>query len=567
MDYRKISLRRWIAWQIPALLIFGAAPAAAQQSSWNTNASGEYQVPANWTGGVPTGFDAAMFARGAGASYSVSLPGGPTTLVSQIIVEANDVTLTSSDPLAKFRAFGSDREEERGLYVGRQQTGAIFTMDMNDFQVRTATVGHEANSHGTINIGRAEAVMWIADFSDDQIPANFILGRYGAGVLDVTGGWAFMIGDHSDAHFGRYAGGSGVANIIGPTANLSVGGGHVIGFAGYGELNVAGGGLVQSFSNSVLGAVEGGVGEARVTGAGTQWRNFSRLVVGDEGEGRLRIEQGAKTTSNNAWIGYDVTGRGSVEIDGAGSFWDVLYTLEVGVFGVGELTVRNQARVEASRIEIAEFGAVRGNSTLDGFVLNGGIIAPDAVNGQLAITGNYQQTDVGQLLVELGSVDNYSHLDVAGAATLAGTLKVQLSGGFAPAAGQSFDVLDYASVSGQFTTIDLPSLPNELQWDASNLYTTGVLGISPVFTADFDDDGDVDGEDLIEWQAAFGPTSADANGVDFLAWQRQRGSKRAVSSSTTASAAVAKASAVPEPAALGLLSPLALMWMGMRRRA
>jgi hypothetical protein len=54
------------------------------------------------------------------------------------------------------------------------------------------------------------------------------------------------------------------------------------------------------------------------------------------------------------------------------------------------------------------------------------------------------------------------------------------------------------------------------------------LDASPLATADFDADGDVDGNDLATWQTAYGVTSAgdatgdgETNGADFLAWQRQ----------------------------------------------
>ena len=46
--------------------------------------------------------------------------------------------------------------------------------------------------------------------------------------------------------------------------------------------------------------------------------------------------------------------------------------------------------------------------------------------------------------------------------------------------------------------------------------------------ADFDDDNDVDGEDLADWLSAFGPGSGgdadgdkDTDGADFLVWQRE----------------------------------------------
>ena len=87
-------------------------------------------------------------------------------------------------------------------------------------------------------------------------------------------------------------------------------------------------------------------------------------------------------------------------------------------------------------------------------------------------------------------------MHVTGDLSLAGTLAVSLVG-FTPSAGQSFDILDWGSLSGTFASISLPALPG-LAWDMSQLYSTGVLAVvAPGFqAADFDEDGDVDGNDL-----------------------------------------------------------------------
>lgn len=83
------------------------------------------------------------------------------------------------------------------------------------------------------------------------------------------------------------------------------------------------------------------------------------------------------------------------------------------------------------------------------------------------------------------------------------------------------------------------------------------------FSADFDGDGDVDGNDLTDWKASFGVNNGadadqdgDSDGADVLAWQRQLGS----------GLATATTSAVPEPATVFL----ALGWaaiVGLRRAA
>jgi hypothetical protein len=85
---------------------------------------------------------------------------------------------------------------------------------------------------------------------------------------------------------------------------------------------------------------------------------------------------------------------------------------------------------------------------------------------------------------------------------------------------------------------------------------------SPVLTADFDNDLDVDADDLAEWRAAYALTDVgdadadgDSDGADFLAWQQQLGL-------TAARAAI---TSVPEPSALALVCIAVLI--GARRRA
>jgi hypothetical protein len=115
------------------------------------------------------------------------------------------------------------------------------------------------------------------------------------------------------------------------------------------------------------------------------------------------------------------------------------------------------------------------------------------------------------------------------------------------------------------------SLPSSLRGFYSSEVATAMLHpkLSVTFTApsaaaDFNDDGKVDGADLIAWQGSFGQSSGadgdgddDSDGADFLLWQRELG---------TASAAAAS-SAVPEPLAWTGLAAAALAgWAQLRRK-
>jgi len=95
-----------------------------------------------------------------------------------------------------------------------------------------------------------------------------------------------------------------------------------------------------------------------------------------------------------------------------------------------------------------------GTSSFAGIPVNntGAVVGPGLSPGTLSITGNYIQGAGGALNVELGSAVSFDVLAITGTATLNGTLNVLSFGGFAPGAGVSFQVMTFASGSGDFAT-------------------------------------------------------------------------------------------------------------------
>jgi fibronectin-binding autotransporter adhesin len=85
----------------------------------------------------------------------------------------------------------------------------------------------------------------------------------------------------------------------------------------------------------------------------------------------------------------------------------------------------------------------------------------------------------GGILLQLGgsTPSANSKLNVTGGFTEAGTLTVTLVNSFTPALGNSFDLLDWGSLSGHFSSLSLPALSSGLLWDTIDLYTTGTLSI------------------------------------------------------------------------------------------
>lgn len=169
---------------------------------------------------------------------------------------------------------------------------------------------------------------------------------------------------------------------------------------------------------------------------------------------------------------------------------------------------------------------------------------------------DFEQKISGILEIDLGGVStaDFDAMRLGGVALLDGAIDLSLTASFTPELGDTFDILSaIGGVTGTFDSIFQPdSMPAGLMFDVNylgSLVQLEVVEIGP-FTADFDNDGDVDSDDLSKWQNAFGGTGADANGdgdsdgADYLAWQQQFGSGVAQE---------AAASAVPEPSSVALL--------------
>ena len=116
-----------------------------------------------------------------------------------------------------------------------------------------------------------------------------------------------------------------------------------------------------------------------------------------------------------------------------------------------------------------------------------------------------------------------------GQANLAGTLDVSLTD-FTPSNGDTFDILAFSSVSGNFDTLNLP---NDFSWDV----TTGILTVGsggPGLPGDFNNNGVVDAADYTLWQDGLNGAYTQA---DYLVWKNNFGNSSGGGSSA----------AVPEP--------------------
>jgi hypothetical protein len=133
---------------------------------------------------------------------------------------------------------------------------------------------------------------------------------------------------------------------------------------------------------------------------------------------------------------------------------------QVGTSGV----VTNQGTIdsdEPGEIEISSTtgwtneGTMRasgGNLGSSGTGTNSALIEIGAGFVMNARSG-FSQDGSGTLSLDIASSSSFGRVVVTGQATLAGTLDINLTGGFDPAVGETFTVMTFGSRSGDFTAI------------------------------------------------------------------------------------------------------------------
>ena len=306
-------------------------------------------------------------------------------------------------------------------------------------------------------------------------------------------------------------------------------------------------------------------------GVGQMFRSSTRGLTND---GVVNLTNGTVEVpdfSQDAQLNVSAGGPSRLESPGIDFKWASTSTVEDDLEVVGDTDIFAGAVLTGSGRLVVPAGSLL--TLLDGATV--GIEIEN--NGQMSVGSSpgfatidaFTQTVGGQWEVDLGGTlagTEHDQLNVTNDATLAGTLDVSLIGGFSPAEGDLFDVISASLITGVFDTLNLPDLSPSLVWDLADLYTAGELlvSLSPL-ASDFDEDGDVDGNDFLRWQRNFsildGTASlsngdangdGDVDGDDFLLWQRNYPYPTVLSS-------------VPEPNSLVLLALSGLLML--RRRA
>ena len=388
--------------------------------------------------------------------------------------------------------------------------GTFGTINLNSggtLQIGTGTTGGvlatDLTNNGTLIFNR----------SDDSTHSKFISGlgtiqNASAGTLTLTGQTSFTNGLVTAA--GRLiVGNASSLNGFSTTGNLTAASGATLelksrGFAYVNGLSTLTSGTILAANGISLGGGASVLGTGVVSGrvaaaVGSRVEaSGGRLTLGDAASYSGIYSSGELCTNANEveLLDRNLAVLGSLTQLGDGSAGGTLRAangmlLEQGKNLVGRGTVYgnfvNQGDVYGDGSAAGQVIVFAAGSTVSGIgsfenVVFDGTYSP---GNSPAITNltNGQFSSDSSLLIELGGTQpgtQYDRVVDSGVLTLlGGTLNVALYNGFMPSLGDSFEILQYGQLSGDFGTVIYPTLSGGLSWERTTSATAMTITVVP----------------------------------------------------------------------------------------
>lgn len=302
-----------------------------------------------------------------------------------------------------------------------------------------------------------------------------------AGSLRLDNHW-FIVG--------RYTDGPGVLNVSGGIVNHNTTSGKLfrVGEDGTGILNISGTGSVTTISDRLdIGSNASGNGTVNLDGGSLSVRR----VAGGAGTSAFNFNGGVLRALPNANVDF-MSNIGLVNVLAGGAVIDtgvatigITQALQDGS-GNGGLTKLGTGTLDLNGVNtytgptLVSAGTLGGNGVINGSVTVavGANLAPGVAVGTLSINNNLTLNGTTTMEVSKdGDVASSDLAAVSGALTMGGKLKVVVAGTNALAVNDTFNVFDWGTRSGSFTTTELPS---GYTWDLSKLTTDGTIRVASI---------------------------------------------------------------------------------------
>jgi hypothetical protein len=220
-----------------------------------------------------------------------------------------------------------------------------------------------------------------------------------------------------------------------------------------------------------------------------------RLATNPGGFGGLRVTDNgmlpivaAIGEPGSIQVGVNASGSGTLVILGGGGVRGVALTCGGGQ---GSSIALGDSSGRTATLHVQQTADLQRLTT---------IIGP---NVDFSVGGNLTLGSVGTLIAQIRHSSLHSPLKAAGVAALGGTLRTEFSG-VTPALGNTWSIIDADTITGAFASLDTSAAPALPAGQAYLLRQAdgGIngrlvrLSVELLAPADFDRDGDVDGDDF-----------------------------------------------------------------------
>lgn len=179
-------------------------------------------------------------------------------------------------------------------------------------------------------------------------------------------------------------------------------------------------------------------------------------------------------TKSHTYSGATLITSGTLALSGSGAISNSSITLADGA--LLDVSARTGGSMTlASGKTLSGYGSVKG-----GFVIaSGAKLTPGSSLGTLTFSNNLTLLAGSTTTIEIGTLPSVNDkIVVNGTLAYGGSLVVTNIGGHALAAGDSFQIISAAAVSGVFSSITLPPLAGALFWDTNLLYSAGTISVA-----------------------------------------------------------------------------------------
>jgi T5SS/PEP-CTERM-associated repeat protein len=356
-----------------SLGLIAPASALAVDYSW-IGPTGTFQNPLNWTGG-PMG----TFPNDSGdnAIFDLSNLGYTVTFTAGVTNNAlrirdDMLTFDLDFNLYSLTSVGGNISSSLVVGEGPSDDGHLTLIDGTVAGVN-ANIGLSGDSTGTV-IVLSGAVM---NFS-----GTTVVGSAGIGTLNLAGGDLA----HNGISLGVFAGGSGTLTLTTSSASALGSGALVIGQGGNGDLLIESGGDV---TGSTCTIAQGSLSTSSVTvvGQSSTLTTTGTMVVGSIGDATLAIKNAGSVTCPGLTMASSSGSSGLLQVSGAGALLSASSLFTAGNAGAATINLEKGGVISSVAVNFATLlegsADVTLSDTLTAWNANGSV----TVGGAGAVSG------------------------------------------------------------------------------------------------------------------------------------------------------------------------------------